>query len=170
MNGIIFNSHCYTSFSLFHFWGFLICVKMKKTYFRDIRRDCRKNRLKVSFKNVGKYHHCLISNASGTEKPPFWRKCRRNKRKGKKLLHDMKMLSVLWFIMAEKITSLWLPSAGSTIHQETNEGDLFEGCIWHEGRLQGTQEAVSRQKCGWELIWNARCSEKGEKQGRATGK
>ena len=122
----------------FSFLGFFICVKMKKTYFRDIRRDCRKNRLKVSFKNVGKYHHCLISNASGTEKPSFWRNCRRNERKGKKLLHDMIMLSVLWFIMAEKITSLWLPSAGSTIHQETNEGDLLEGCIWHEGRLQGT--------------------------------
>lgn len=46
----------------FSFWGFLIC---------DIRRDCRKNRLKVRFRNVGKYHHCLISNGSGTEKPSF---------------------------------------------------------------------------------------------------
>lgn len=52
----------------FSFWDFLICVKMWKTYFRNIRRDCR---LKVSFRNVGKYHHCLISNGSRTEKPSF---------------------------------------------------------------------------------------------------
>ena len=163
MNGIIFNSHCYTSFSLFHFWVSLFAWKWRKPIFATFVATFAT--FNVSFKNVGKYHHCLISNGSGTEKPSFWRNCRRNKRKGKKLLHDMIMLSVLWFIMAEKITSLWLPSAGSTIHQETNEGDMLEGCIWHEGRLQGTQEAVSRQKCGWELIWNARCSEKGEKLG-----
>lgn len=52
-------------FSLFQFWGFLICMKMKKTYFAT----CSKNRLKVSFENAGKYHHCLITNGSGTKRP-----------------------------------------------------------------------------------------------------
>lgn len=142
----------------FSFWGFLIC---------DIRRDCRKNRLKVRFRNVGKYHHCLISNGSGTEKPSFWRNCRRNKRKGKKLLHDKIMLSVLWLIYYSWKDYFTVIAKRRIDDTPGNKRGRLVGRM-HMARGKAprhSREAVSRQKCGWELIWNARCSEKGEKLG-----